>query len=79
MVLADSHVKALLKEGAARAGTPPSGSEWRMAPEAIEAAKAAAEAFLRDLGAKAAQSAAGRKQSTLKAEDMKAGGMPAGP
>ena len=43
MTLADSHVKALLKEGTSRAGAPPSGSEWRVSPEAIEAAKGKAE------------------------------------
>lgn len=70
MTLADSHVKALLKEGTGRAGTPPSGSEWRVAPEAIEAAKAKAEDYLRRLGEEAARRAAGGKRSTLKADDV---------
>jgi len=71
MTLADSHVKALLKEGTTRAGNPPSGSEWRVAPEAIEAAKNLAEDFLRQLGEAAAKNAAVAKRSTLKAEDVK--------
>lgn len=70
MTLADSHVKALLKEGAARAGAPPSGSDWRISPDGIEAAKKRAEDFLRTLGESAAKSASGRKQSTLKDVDM---------
>lgn len=70
MVLADSHVKALLKEGAARAGTPPSSTEWRLSPDAIDAAKARAEDYLRKLGEAAARSCGERKQSTLKAEDV---------
>jgi histone H3/H4 len=70
MSLADSHVKALLKEGTGRAGSPPSGAEWRVAPEAIEAAKAKAEDYLRRLGEEAARRAAGGKRSTLKAEDV---------
>ena len=71
MTLADSHVKALLKEGTGQAGSPPSGSEWRIAPEAIEAAKAKAEDYLRRLGAEAARNSAQAKRSTLKAEDVK--------
>lgn len=70
MTLADSHVKALLKEGAARSGTPPSGSDWRISPDGIEAAKNKAEDFLRALGESAARSAATRRQSTLKDVDM---------
>lgn len=70
MTLADSHVKDLLKEGTARAGTPPSGAEWRVAPEAIAAAKAKAEEYLRKLGETAARNCAGAKRSTLKAEDV---------
>jgi histone H3/H4 len=70
MTLADSHVKALLKEGTGRAGTPPSGSEWRVAPEAIEAAKAKAEDYLRRLGEESAKRAGQAKRSTLKAEDV---------
>lgn len=87
MTLADSHVKALLKEGTARAGAPPSGSEWRISPEAIEAAKAKAEESLRALGEQAARNCAQAKRSTLKAEDLTspaeggapAEGMPPGP
>lgn len=71
MTLADSHVKTLLKEGAARAGAPPSGSEWRMSPEAIEAAKAKAEDYLRKLGETSAHHCAAAKRSTLKAEDVR--------
>lgn len=70
MTLADSHVKTLLKEGTARAGSPPSGSEWRVSPEAIEAAKTKAEEFLRKLGEQAARNCGGAKRSTLKAEDV---------
>ncbi len=70
MTLADSHVKALLKEGTARAGTPPSGSEWRVSPEAITAAKTLAEENLRELGERAARACSGAKRSTLKAEDF---------
>lgn len=70
MTLADSHVKALLKEGTGRAGAPPSGSEWRVAPEAIEAAKAKAEEYLRKLGEQAARNSGAAKRSTLKAEDV---------
>jgi histone H3/H4 len=71
MTLADSHVKNLLKEGTARAGSPPSGSEWRVAPEAIEVAKKLAEDYLRKLGDFAARNCAMAKRSTLKAEDVK--------
>lgn len=70
MTLADAHVKNLLKEGTARAGSPPSGSEWRIAPEAIQAAKAKTEEFLRAIGAEAARHCAQAKRSTLKAEDF---------
>lgn len=70
MVLADTHVKELLKEGAAKAGAPPSGSDWRISPDAITAAKAKAEEYIRGLGESGARSAAGRKQSTLKPEDV---------
>ena len=71
MTLADSHVKTLLKEGAARAGAPPSGSEWRLSPEAVEAAKAKAEAYLKALGESSARNSAAAKRSTLKAEDVR--------
>lgn len=70
MTLADSHVKALLKEGTSRAGSPPSGSEWRVAPEAIAAAKQKAEDYLRRLGELAARNCGVAKRSTLKAEDV---------
>ena len=70
MTLADSHVKALLKEGTSRAGAPPSGSEWRVSPEAIEAAKAKIEDYARKLGEKSARNCAAAKRSTLKAEDV---------
>ena len=70
MTLADSHVKTLLKEGTGRAGNPPSGAEWRVAPEAIEAAKAKAEEYLRKLGEQAARNSGAAKRSTLKAEDV---------
>lgn len=70
MTLADSHVKTLLKEGTSRAGNPPSGADWRVAPEAVEAAKAKAEEYLRDLGAAAARACGTAKRSTLKAEDI---------
>ena len=70
MTLADSHVKALLKEGTTRAGAPPSGSEWRVSPEAIEAAKTKAEEYLRKLGEQSARNCATAKRSTLKAEDV---------
>lgn len=79
MTLADSHVKALLKEGTARAGAPPSGAEWRVAPEAVSAAKALAEDYIKRLGAEAARNCGGAKRSTLKAEDVRepaAGGAP---
>lgn len=81
MTLADSHVKALLKEGTSRAGAPPSGAEWRVAPEAIEAAKAKTEEFLRKLGEQAARNAGQGKRSTLKAEDVQepASAAPAAP
>ena len=71
MVLADSHVKGLLKEGTGRAGSPPSGSEWRVSPEAVEAAKGMAEEYLRKLGEEAARAAGGGKRSTLKGEDVR--------
>lgn len=70
MTLADSHVKALLKEGTSRAGAPPSGGEFRVSPEAITAAKEKAEEFLRTVGESAARAAAAGKRSTLKAEDV---------
>lgn len=70
MTLADSHVKALLKEGTTRAGSPPSGSEWRVSPEAIEAAKTKAEEYLKKLGERAARNCASARRSTLKAEDV---------
>lgn len=70
MTLADSHVKNLLKEGTSRAGSPPSGAEWRVSPEAIEAAKNKAEEYLRKLGETAARNCANAKRSTLKAEDL---------
>jgi histone H3/H4 len=70
MTLADSHVKNLLKEGTVRAGTPPSGSEWRVSPEAIEAAKTKAEDYIRKLGETAARNCGVAKRSTLKAEDV---------
>lgn len=71
MTLADSHVKALLKEGTGRAGAPPSGTEWRVSPEAIEAAKAKAEDYLRMLGEQSARNCAQAKRSTLKGEDVR--------
>jgi histone H3/H4 len=71
MTLADSHVKNLLKEGTTRAGTPPSGSEWRVSPEAIEAAKKLAEEYIQKLGETAARNCGAAKRSTLKAEDVK--------
>jgi histone H3/H4 len=70
MTLADSHVKTLLKEGTARAGAPPSGSEWRVSPEAIEAAKGKAEEYLRKIGEDAARACGQAKRSTLKAVDF---------
>ncbi|HUR25268.1 MAG TPA: hypothetical protein VM327_04540 [Candidatus Thermoplasmatota archaeon] len=70
MTLADSHVKALIKEGTTRAGAPPSGSEWRVSPEAVEAAKGKAEEYLRSLGEQSARNCATAKRSTLKAEDV---------
>jgi histone H3/H4 len=72
MTLATSHVKDLLKEGTTRAGAPPSGGEYRVSPEAIEAARAKIEEFARSLGESAARAAAGAKRSTLKAEDVNA-------
>ena len=72
MTLADSHVKTLLKEGTSRAGNPSSGSEWRVSPEAVTAAKEKAEEFLRTLGESAARAAGGAKRSTLKADDVNA-------
>ena len=71
MTLADSHVKALIKEGTSRAGAPPSGTEWRVSPEAIEAAKAKAEEYLKMLGEQSARNCAQAKRSTLKAEDVR--------
>jgi histone H3/H4 len=81
MTLADSHVKALLKEGTGRAGSPPSGAEWRVAPEAIAAAKQKAEDYLRGLGEAAARVAGQARRSTLKADDLQepAGGAMASP
>ena len=70
MTLADSHVKTLLKEGTARAGSPPSGAEWRVSPEAITAAKAKIEEYARKLGEASAKAAGAGKRSTLKAEDV---------
>lgn len=70
MTLADSHVKTLLKEGTSRAGSPPSGSEWRVSPEAIEAAKAKAEEYVKKLGEQAARNCGAAKRSTLKGEDV---------
>ena len=70
MTLADSHVKNLLKEGTARAGSPPSGSEWRVSPEAIAAAKEKAEEYLKKVGEAAARACGSAKRSTLKAEDV---------
>lgn len=72
MTLADSHVKALLKEGTAKAGDPPSGAEWRVSPEAITAAKEKIEEYARSLGESAARAAGGAKRSTLKGEDVNA-------
>jgi histone H3/H4 len=72
MTLADSHVKALLKEGTSRVGAPPSGAEWRVSPEAVAAAKAQAEEHLRHLGEQAARQAGMGKRSTLKADDFAA-------
>ena len=72
MTLADSHVKTLLKEGTARAGTPPTGAEWRVSPEAIAAAKEKTEEFLKALGEAAAKACGAAKRSTLKAEDVNA-------
>jgi histone H3/H4 len=71
MTLADSHIKTLLKEGAARAGAPPSGSEWRMSPDAVARAKELAEEHIRRMGADAARACADAKRSTLKAEDFR--------
>jgi histone H3/H4 len=71
MTLADSHVKALLKEGTSRAGAPPSGTEWRVSPEAIEGAKAKAEEYLKMLGEQSARNCAQAKRSTLKGEDVR--------
>lgn len=70
MTLADSHVKTLLKEGTSRAGDPPSGAEWRVSPEAVTAAKAKAEEFLKALGESSARAAGASKRSTLKGEDV---------
>lgn len=77
MTLADSHVKALLKEGTARAGTPPSGTEWRVSPEAVEAAKAKAEEYVKKLGEEAARNCGAAKRSTLKGEDVREPAHPA--
>lgn len=71
MTLADSHIKTLLKEGTARAGTPPTGAEWRVSPEAITRAKELAEEAIRKMGADAARACADAKRSTLKAEDFR--------
>jgi histone H3/H4 len=71
MTLADTHVKNLLKEGTARAGTPPSGSEWRIAPDAVAKAKELTEEFLKALGESSAEACAAAKRSTLKAEDVR--------
>lgn len=71
MTLADSHIKTLLKEGTTRAGQPPSGSEWRVSPEAVTRAKALAEEQIRRLGEDAARACAAAKRSTLKAEDFR--------
>ncbi len=79
MTLADSHVKALLKEGTSKAGNPPSGAEWRIAPDAIEAAKTKAEEYLRRLGEQAARNCAAAKRSTLKGEDVAEPSAPAAP
>jgi histone H3/H4 len=79
MTLADSHVKALLKEGTMRAGSPPSGSEWRVSPEAIEAAKGKIEDYARKLGEASARNCANAKRSTLKAEDVQEPSAPAAP
>ena len=76
MTLADSHVKTLLKEGTARAGTPPTGAEWRVSPEAITTAKEKTEEFLKALGESAAKVCGAAKRSTLKAEDVNAEAAP---
>jgi histone H3/H4 len=70
MTLADSHIKTLLKEGTSRVGKPPSGAEWRVSPEAVEAAKTKAEEYLRKLGEQAARNCGAARRSTLKAEDV---------
>lgn len=70
MTLADSHVKELLKEGTGRAGSPPSGSDWRVSPEAIAKAKTMIEDYARKLGEASAKNCAAGKRSTLKAEDV---------
>jgi histone H3/H4 len=75
MTLADSHVKTLLKEGTTRAGAPSSGSEYRVSPEAIAAAKALAEEYLRKVGETSARNCANAKRSTLKASDVAEPGM----
>ncbi|MHB8604889.1 MAG: hypothetical protein ACYDCK_06495 [Thermoplasmatota archaeon] len=72
MTLADSHVKELLKEGAAKSGSPPSGSEWRISPDAVAAAKKIAEDQIRAIGESAARACAGRRQSTIKDVDISA-------
>lgn len=72
MTLADSHVKALLKEGTLRAGAPPTGAEFRVSPEAVTAAKEKAEEFLRGVGEAAARAATAAKRSTLKGDDVNA-------
>jgi histone H3/H4 len=77
MTLADSHVKALLKEGTSRAGAPATGAEWRVSPEAVSAAKAKAEDYLRQLGEQAARNCAQAKRSTLKGEDVREPAAPA--
>jgi histone H3/H4 len=70
MTLADSHIKALLKEGTVRAGPPPTGAEWRVSPEAIEAAKAKAEEHIRMMGEMAARKCGSSKRSTLRSDDI---------
>jgi histone H3/H4 len=75
MTLADSHVKDLLKEGAMKAGNPPSGAEWRVSPDAVTAAKKLAEDYLRQIGEKAARSCGERRQSTIKDTDVSAPSM----
>ena len=47
------------------------GSEWRVSPEAVEAAKAKAEEYLKTLGEQSARNCAAARRSTLKAEDVR--------